>query len=479
MRPNMRFRGEIETGRDTGLLLVPARRGLPARRRARWCGRAGAWAGRRLPVRLGRSNRRQVEIAVGPRGGRPAEPDRPRRPSGGAAARVGRRRRVERAPAGLAHAAAPLLALAMAAAALWLGAGARLARTLRARRASPPSRCKRERFVREVAATGTLRAVRATPIVAPPQSGRPAEDRHPGPRRHGPDRRATWWWSSTPTRRSARRRTGRPTWPPPRPRSRSRRRRRARPRGTLTLDRDVAKDALGRAEEFQLTDEGLFSRNEIIESRLDKALFTKKADVAGRKLTTSGKLSARRPRAGRDRGGQGALQGQQRGEEPGLAAHPGPARRPPDPGEELARRDRLRGRLRLAGPEAGRDPRPLPARGARVRAGDGRRRPQAGAGAAASPSRAGRGRSSPGSVSRVDALAKPRDQQSPVKYFETTVALDRTDAVVHEAGPARARGDPAGGGGGRASRCRAAPCSTRTAGAWSTAGRAAASRRWR
>ena len=33
-------------------------------------------------------------------------------------------------------------------------------------------------------------------------------------------------------------------------------------------------------------------------------------------------------------------------------------------------------------------------------------------------------------VSRVDALAKPREQGSPVKYFETTLALDRTDPAV-------------------------------------------------
>jgi len=63
------------------------------------------------------------------------------------------------------------------------------------------------------------------------------------------------------------------------------------PRATLALDRDVAKDALDRAQTFKLTDEQLFSRNAIIESALDQELFTKKADVAGRKLSSSGKLS--------------------------------------------------------------------------------------------------------------------------------------------------------------------------------------------
>jgi multidrug efflux pump subunit AcrA (membrane-fusion protein) len=64
MRPAMRFRGEIETGRIPGLLLVPRdtvflRDGGPvvwARRGLRWM---------EVPVRIGRSNRRQVEIVAG------------------------------------------------------------------------------------------------------------------------------------------------------------------------------------------------------------------------------------------------------------------------------------------------------------------------------------------------------------------------------------------------------------------------------
>jgi len=46
-----------------------------------------------------------------------------------------------------------------------------------------------------------------------------------------------------------------------------------------------------RAETYQLTDEGLFSRHQIIESQLDRDLFAARADVAGRKLDASGKLS--------------------------------------------------------------------------------------------------------------------------------------------------------------------------------------------
>ena len=38
------------------------------------------------------------------------------------------------------------------------------------------------------------------------------------------------------------------------------------------------------------------------------------------------------------------------------------------------------------------------------------------------------------SVGRVDPLAKPREQQSPVKYFETTLTLSRTDPAIMKPG---------------------------------------------
>jgi HlyD family secretion protein len=64
MRPAMRFRGEIETGRVGALLLAPRdavflRESGPVV----WVRRALGW--REVPVRLGRSNRRQVEILAG------------------------------------------------------------------------------------------------------------------------------------------------------------------------------------------------------------------------------------------------------------------------------------------------------------------------------------------------------------------------------------------------------------------------------
>jgi HlyD family secretion protein len=64
MRPAMRFRGEIETGRIPGLLLVPRdavflRDSGPVV----WARRALRW--REVAVKLGRRNRRQVEVVAG------------------------------------------------------------------------------------------------------------------------------------------------------------------------------------------------------------------------------------------------------------------------------------------------------------------------------------------------------------------------------------------------------------------------------
>ena len=64
MRPAMRFRGEIETGRVPGLVLVP-RQAVFLRETGPvvWARRALGW--REVPVRLGRSNRREVEVVSG------------------------------------------------------------------------------------------------------------------------------------------------------------------------------------------------------------------------------------------------------------------------------------------------------------------------------------------------------------------------------------------------------------------------------
>jgi hypothetical protein len=68
MRPAMRFRGEVETGRIPGVLLVPRevvflRESGPVV----WVRRALGWS--EAAVKLGRSNRRQVEVLAGVREG--------------------------------------------------------------------------------------------------------------------------------------------------------------------------------------------------------------------------------------------------------------------------------------------------------------------------------------------------------------------------------------------------------------------------
>ncbi len=64
MRPSMRFRGEVETGRTAGLLVIP-REAVFLRDAGPvvWIRRAFRWTEK--PVRLGRNNRRQVEVGSG------------------------------------------------------------------------------------------------------------------------------------------------------------------------------------------------------------------------------------------------------------------------------------------------------------------------------------------------------------------------------------------------------------------------------
>ena len=68
MRPSMRFRGEIETGRVAGLLLLPREAVfLHDADPTVWVRGVFRWTER--PVRLGRNNRRQVEVSSGLREG--------------------------------------------------------------------------------------------------------------------------------------------------------------------------------------------------------------------------------------------------------------------------------------------------------------------------------------------------------------------------------------------------------------------------
>ena len=206
------------------------------------------------------------------------------------------------------------------------------------------------RFVRDVVAGGTFKAVKATPIVAPLESGREQKiavlardgsllkagdlvvEFDPwGAQKEAADGNADVAAADAKIAKS-KAEAGKS--------SRS-----------LSLDRDVAKEELDRAETFQITDTQLYSRTAIIESGLDRDLYTKKADVAGRKLATSGKLSDADRALGEIEAGKARVKVAMAEKSLQDAAHPGPPRRPAAARKEMERGDGLRGRLGLAGPE--------------------------------------------------------------------------------------------------------------------------------
>jgi HlyD family secretion protein len=305
-----------------------------------------------------------------------------------------------------------------------LVAGARLARSVRPRDVAT-FEVRAGRFVREVTATGTLKAVKATPIVVPVETGRAqkvaalakdgavlkagdlvvefdpweAEQEAADGRADLAAARAKIDKASADGGKTAR---------------------------SLTLDRDVAQQDLKRAETYLVTDEQLFSRNTVIESALDKELSSRKADVAERKLSRNTHLSAAdRALAEIEAGKAQTKVGNAQKSLQALrivAPHDGLlllekkwTGEPPFvgdslwPGQKVAEipdLSTLEARVFvLEADAAGLKP------GLEVRfAIEGL--PQSDFAA---------------SVMRVDALAKPRDRQSPVKYFETVLTLQKTE----------------------------------------------------
>ena len=202
---------------------------------------------------------------------------------------------------------------------------------------------------------------------------------------------------------------------------------------SLTLDRDVAKDELDRAETFKLTDEGLFSRHQIIESRLDRDLFARRAEVAGEKLDQTGKLSAAERALGEIDAGKARLKIEIA--EKGLRSLRITA---PHDGLLVLERN-WRGEVTFVGdtlwpgqkiaelPDLG----SLQARVFVLEADGAGLKP----GLPARVSIEGQpGREHEAKVSRVEPLAKTRDYQSPVKYFEVVLALGRTEPETMKPG---------------------------------------------
>jgi multidrug resistance efflux pump len=146
-------------------------------------------------------------------------------------------------------------------------------------------------FVREVEARGSLKAVKATPILVPPESGRQqkvaflAKD---GQFLKTGD--TVVEFDPYDAEREAR--DGQADLTAAEAKIEKAQAEGQKNQASLGLDRDVAKEQLDGALTFKLTDESLYSRHQIIESELDSELFAARTDVAGRKLAASGKLAA-------------------------------------------------------------------------------------------------------------------------------------------------------------------------------------------
>jgi HlyD family secretion protein len=302
-------------------------------------------------------------------------------------------------------------------------AGARLVRSLEGD-AVATFEVRPGRFVREVEARGSLKAVKATPVVVPPESGR--QQKIAWIARDGAALKAgdviVEFDPYDALREAA---DGQADLTAARAKIDKAKAEGDKNERSLGLDRDVARQELDRAETFKLTDEGLYSRHQIIESQLDRDLFAARADVAGRKLAASGKLSSADRALGEIAAGKARLKVEIA--EKGLRSLKLTA---PHDGLLVLERN-WRGETAFVGDSAwpGQKLAQLPdlsqleatvfvleADGAGLKPG-----------LAARVAIEGRpGEEHEATVTRVEPLAKTREQ-SPVKYFEATLSLARTD----------------------------------------------------
>ena len=280
---------------------------------------------------------------------------------------------------------------------------------------------KAGRFVREVEARGSLKAVKATPILVPPESGR--QQKVAFLTKDGAFVKAgetVVEFDPYDAEREAA--DGKADLVAAQAKIEKARAEGSKNVASLGLDHDVAKEQLDGAETFRLTDESLYSRHQIIESQLDRELFKAKADVAQKKLTASGKLSSAERALGEIDAGKARLKVQiaekglrslriqaphdgllvlernWRGEVPSVGDTLWPGQKV----AEVPDLTKLEAKVFV-----------LEADGAGLKEGQ--------------PARfaiEGRpGEEYEAKVSRVEPLAKTRDWQSPVKYFETTLSL--------------------------------------------------------
>jgi len=287
-------------------------------------------------------------------------------------------------------------------------------------------------FVSEVVAGGTLRPVKATPISVPLESGR--EQRIAFLARNGAVLKAgdlVVEFDPWDARKAAA--DGRSDLASAAAKIQKSRAEGDRMAGSLSLDGDVAKDGLERADTYRLADDQLYSRNQILEWRLDRSLYAKKTDIAGRKLATNAALAAAERALGEIEAGKAqakignaekslralrllaphdgllVLERNWRGE----TAFVGDSAWPGEKLAEIPDLSRLEAHVFVLEADAAGLKPGLPARVAI----EGR----PGVALAAT-------------VTRVDALAKAREPSSPVRYFETVLAFEKTDPALMKPG---------------------------------------------
>jgi multidrug resistance efflux pump len=288
------------------------------------------------------------------------------------------------------------------------------------------------RFVREVEATGALKAVQATPINVPLESGRAQKVAFLA--RDGAHlKTGDTVVEFDPYDAQKEAADGQADLTAARAKIDKAKAEGTKNERSLGLDRDVAREQLDGAETFRLTDAELYSRHEIIESQLDRDLFAAKADVAGRKLGESGKLTSAERQLGEIDASKAQLKVTVA--EKGLRSLRIAA---PHDGLLVLERN-WRGEVSFVGDTLwpGQKIAELPdlskleaqvfvleADGAGLKAG-----------LPARLSIEGRpGDEHEATVTKVEPLAKTRDYQSPVKYFEATLSLARTDSSFMKPG---------------------------------------------
>jgi multidrug efflux pump subunit AcrA (membrane-fusion protein) len=150
---------------------------------------------------------------------------------------------------------------------------------------------QRGRFVRDAGATGILKAVQATPIVVPidiPQPHKVAWMAKEGSALKAGDPVVTF----DPTDMTKSLDDGRSDRDAATSKIGKTRAESTKSEKSLSIDRDVARDELTSAEDMAPKSTDIFSRNEIIESEIDRDLLSKRTAAAEKKLAATGKLSA-------------------------------------------------------------------------------------------------------------------------------------------------------------------------------------------